>query len=569
MNIDSIIERMKSKPYLLDMGAGNLARRFKCDRDIIYQAKAIVRGVRVKPNLPKILILDIETSPLKSYTWGLWKQDINLSQIVSDWFCLTWACKYLDEDILFSNKLTPEEVKKEDDKRIMNNLWEHLDNSDIVIAHNGCVASGNKILKSNFTWENVENLKVGDKLIAFDEEIDRKNNTNTPRKYKISEVLYCKPIIKECSKIEFFDGSSIIASNDHPWLTRFSYKNAHWKYIKTEELNLKNRNNILTKVIKPWEPDLNTYHSGYLAGFFDADGALSQHQRRGRKNGFTFTVTFCQKDPLIIKKLEESLNYYNFKYSMSSYDRKHGDIKNIRILGGLSEKLRFLGIVNPQKLQRLDLDKFSQLKMSGHEDLEIKSVTPIGLYEVIGLETSSKTYIVNGFPCHNSSFDIPRINTRFIVNGIVPPSPYKQIDTLKVARSQFNFSSNKLDHLAKCFDIEGKYHTGFELWSKCLDGDNKALAEMETYNRHDVEILEEVYLNLRPWMKSHMNVSLYNDSEELQCSHCGSTSLIKTGSFWYTHTGKYPIYRCNECGAHSKERKSIGKKKFLTSIPGR
>jgi DNA polymerase elongation subunit (family B) len=159
---------------------------------------------------------------------------------------------------------------------------------------------------------------------------------------------------------------------------------------------------------------------------------------------------------------------------------------------------------------------------------------------------------------HNGSkFDIPNIQTRFIVHGFPPTSSFKQIDTLRVAQSQFGFTHNSLDALAKLFGIERKISTSFDLWKRCLFGDEQALQEMETYNQHDVVMLEELYLRLRPYIKGHPNYNLYNDSKEAVCSHCGSTNLKLDGYYYFTQTCKYENYRCLDCGALSRGRKTI------------
>ena len=50
---------------------------------------------------------------------------------------------------------------------------------------------------------------------------------------------------------------------------------------------------------------------------------------------------------------------------------------------------------------------------------------------------------------HNGNkFDLPHIQGRGLVLGLKPPSPYKQIDTVRVARDQFNFPSNSLEYLS-------------------------------------------------------------------------------------------------------------------------
>jgi hypothetical protein len=158
---------------------------------------------------------------------------------------------------------------------------------------------------------------------------------------------------------------------------------------------------------------------------------------------------------------------------------------------------------------------------------------------------------------HNGqSFDIPKMNSRFIINGLPPTLPYTQIDTLLVARKRFSFSSNKLDALAGYFGIDCKIDTNFELWKGCLDGDIESLKYMETYNKKDVEILEETYIRLKPWILNHPNVSLYNDLQEKQCTSCGSIHVEEIDKLYYTSVGAYRMYRC-KCGAISRGRKTI------------
>lgn len=54
---------------------------------------------------------------------------------------------------------------------------------------------------------------------------------------------------------------------------------------------------------------------------------------------------------------------------------------------------------------------------------------------------------------NGAKFDIPTLNKEFILHGLPPPAPYKQIDLLRTARSQFKFPSNKLDYIAQALDL--------------------------------------------------------------------------------------------------------------------
>jgi uncharacterized protein YprB with RNaseH-like and TPR domain len=308
MSIEEIVVRMSAKRYMLEMGCGKLAKWFKCSKEDIKKAKKIVRKSEVRElKKPKLLFLDIETAPLKAYTWGLWKQDIYSTALISDWFMLSWSAKWLDDDAVMSQSLNQNEVLEENDKRIVETLWFLINQADIVCAHNG------------------------------------------------------------------------------------------------------------------------------------------------------------------------------------------------------------------------------------------------------------------------KRFDIPRIRSRFLVNGLPPTRPYLQIDTLEVAKREFGFSSNRLDALAQILGLDRKLETGMALWVKCMQGDEEALKEMESYNRQDVIVLQEVYIKFRPFVKTHPNYNLWSQSINPVCPHCGSENLIKEHGHYYTQTAQYDLHKCLDCGAISRERKtSLPKNKnILVSIPGR
>ncbi|MGJ7024901.1 ribonuclease H-like domain-containing protein [Petrimonas sulfuriphila] len=172
---------------------------------------------------------------------------------------------------------------------------------------------------------------------------------------------------------------------------------------------------------------------------------------------------------------------------------------------------------------------------------------------------------------HNAErFDVPKMNTRYILNGLIPPTPYRVIDTLKVARKEFEFSSNRLDDLAGYFGIDHKNATSFELWDKCVRGDQEALDYMEEYNIKDVDILEQIYIKLRPWIKGHPNLSLYLEHEEETCPYCGSTNLADTGTYSYTNVSKFSNVRCMDCSGIARRRTSDypkeKRKQLVTSI---
>ena len=149
---------------------------------------------------------------------------------------------------------------------------------------------------------------------------------------------------------------------------------------------------------------------------------------------------------------------------------------------------------------------------------------------------------------HNGDrFDIRKLNARFILNGMNPPSPYKSIDTLKIARKEFAFSSNKQDFLTKTFGVSEKLKTEFQLWIDCMDGNKERLAEMLKYNERDVIGLEQVYLKLRPYIKNHPNLGILMDDNV--CPSCGSKNLKASDATYFTSSNEFPVYRCGGCNS--------------------
>ena len=172
---------------------------------------------------------------------------------------------------------------------------------------------------------------------------------------------------------------------------------------------------------------------------------------------------------------------------------------------------------------------------------------------------------------NGESFDLPTLNREFLKYGLTPPSPYRHIDLLRVAKRRFRFTSNKMDHLAQELGAGRKMeHKGFELWVECMAGDKAAWKIMEAYNRQDVVVLENLYYKMLPWVDTHPNVVLYMDSpEDPTCTNCGSVDVHQRG-LQHNKTHSYVRYQCNDCGTWMRGRYTQTKKNpnILTQIGG-
>jgi hypothetical protein len=154
-------------------------------------------------------------------------------------------------------------------------------------------------------------------------------------------------------------------------------------------------------------------------------------------------------------------------------------------------------------------------------------------------------------------FDVPHLNREFLLAGLNPPSPHKNIDLFKTVKARFRFPSNKLQHVATELGLGGKVaHTGHDLWVRCMAGDPKAWALFKRYNVQDVALTEALYYRLLPWTVGHPHRGLIDGAGAESCGKCGGTHLTRRG-FDHTATGRYQRLQCQDCGAWSRAARRV------------
>jgi DNA polymerase elongation subunit (family B) len=149
---------------------------------------------------------------------------------------------------------------------------------------------------------------------------------------------------------------------------------------------------------------------------------------------------------------------------------------------------------------------------------------------------------------NSSPFDVPHMNREFVLAGLTPPKPYKQVDLLKTVRRQFKFASGKLDWVSQQLGLGAKVkHEGHDLWKACMAGDLKAWSRMGKYARQDVALTEKLFHVLLPWLTQVPHIGQLAQAGG-GCWACGSEKLARDGSYT-AYVTSYPLHRCTNCGA--------------------
>lgn len=166
---------------------------------------------------------------------------------------------------------------------------------------------------------------------------------------------------------------------------------------------------------------------------------------------------------------------------------------------------------------------------------------------------------------NGDKFDVKKLNARFVIHGLGPLSPKKTVDTLKVARNKFGFTSNKLDDLGEILGLGRKLeHEGYGLWKKCMAGDRKAWKRMKDYNAQDVLLTEKVYKRFLPFISNHPNMDSY--SVKTVCPKCSSKHIVHRGYTIISSGTKYARIQCMKCGGWCQSPVNLGTKKPLKSL---
>src|SRR5690606_1714110 len=98
---------------------------------------------------------------------------------------------------------------------------------------------------------------------------------------------------------------------------------------------------------------------------------------------------------------------------------------------------------------------------------------------------SAADYVVSW---NGKKHDSKKIRTEFVLEGMEPPSDWNELDLMAVAKRQFAFSSNSLDHVSQQLGVGQKVkHEGFfDIIPKVQQGDEKARRAFARYQKQDV-----------------------------------------------------------------------------------
>lgn len=306
-------------------------------------------------------------------------------------------------------------------KDILSEFVSAYNYADMVTGHYiRCMTPETRVLTYDLRWEQVGNLRVGDKLVGFDE---HKPEGSSRKRLRTAAVLSNTPRREPVYAVELETGEVLYATAEHPWLvgTRATRRAQRFHWRRTDELmgappagagKFAKESVLLYRVFEPW-PERRTWETGWLAGFFDGEGTLCFSGSAGGALQLSAT-----QNPG--GTLEHAVRLLKSEGFANAVDSRRSPIKrahSIRVNGGLQSMLRFLGQVRPERLLRNWMSRGFTQSLRQIAMVPVVRVVPAGEREISALSTSTRTYIAEGYAVHNSH-DLPMINGALMEYGM-------------------------------------------------------------------------------------------------------------------------------------------------------
>lgn len=277
--------------------------------------------------------------------------------------------------------------KPENDKWKLRGAFVAPPGMDLIVA-DYCVAPNTRILTSDLRWVPAINVEVGDDLIGFDEQLSKDT------RYRYSRVVAKKTLTKRCYRVTMSNGAVLESSHDHSWVVGGggrTWKRRFRSWVQTDQLEVGDQ---IAFFCSPWDT-YDTKDAGYVSGILDGEGHCS---RSGK-------VGFSQKPNACLRESERILSAFGISYARRN--RPSDDVQAVEFYGS-NGGLRVLGMFRPPRLmEKAEHLWLGRRTWSAHtERVYVTKIEEVGERTVIALETSSKTFIAEGFLSHNCQLEM-------------------------------------------------------------------------------------------------------------------------------------------------------------------
>ncbi|MBE3036881.1 MAG: hypothetical protein IMZ70_07375 [Candidatus Atribacteria bacterium] len=263
-----------------------------------------------------------------------------------------------------------------------------------------CLAPETRVLMADLRWVAIKDISLDDKVMSVDEFVP--GGRGNQRRLRVSEVEAKKEIIAPTYKIDMSDGRELIATGPHRFLCRQRGGDyCQWRAVSDLKVS-----DVIRRVAPLWSA--GDFEDGWMGGLLDGEGTIRPKTRAGCE----VTISQCFGSVYDRAKRYLEKNKYHFR---EDTDKRQGRGKDgffrkpmgRLVLGRLDEIFKIIGQTRPVRLLGKDWWQGKELpgKGAGNDAwIEVIQIEPYKNMPVFDLQTTSKTFIAEGFVSHNSTY---------------------------------------------------------------------------------------------------------------------------------------------------------------------
>lgn len=255
-----------------------------------------------------------------------------------------------------------------------------------------CLSPNQRILTADLRWVSLDEIATGQEIVAVSE-----NATKMGGRLMKRAVVEAKwDVFEPAFKLKMRNGVELIATAQHRFLGKQTGGKASvWKKVQDFKLG-----DIIRHIAAPWgTPD---YEDGWFSGMLDGEGYLAKKTRSGAN------LTVSQVDGPVLERLRKYARAKNLTHreEIDKRDPKLSSKLGTKVVyklvfSKMNEMFEIMGKLRPARF--ISRDWWSDKAIPNDGWSEIVSIEALPAQRMIDLQTSEKTFIVEGFVSHNST----------------------------------------------------------------------------------------------------------------------------------------------------------------------
>lgn len=261
-----------------------------------------------------------------------------------------------------------------------------------------CITPDTPVLTADLRHVRADSVQVGDELVGFDEySLEKNKRGGGKRRFRTAVVKNVNYVWKPSVEVHTSDGKVTVCSEDHKWFVR--HPGMQPRLLWVESMNLTTEYQMMS--LDTWDsPD--THEAGYLAGLFDGEGSMQT-----RSSGSSCSqLTFHQKPGNgVMERFREAMDNLGLTYTfIPKSPNNTSPCDGIRV-SGVPRMLKTVGTLRPHRMITRAKEIYEGADLFGEKTMNstpyVVKVVPIGVRKLVAIETSTHTFVANGFLSHN------------------------------------------------------------------------------------------------------------------------------------------------------------------------